>query len=272
MIFQKDVKKNIEYLKDHKKELIAEKYAQIKQADAFHAVCGYYEQDEEVSKRAVLSNWKDLKSIKVEAVINTTNLIDSHNDMHVPGIWDKSLKQNKNQIAHIQEHKSGEFGYIISDGEDLKVSVKNFTWKELGQPYSGTTQALVFDSTVHKERNEFMFGQYAKGFVKNHSVGMGYNEILLAVNDPDDRYWEEEYKTWEKYIGQAVNSEKAEDQGFFYVVTEAKVFEGSAVPMGSNHITPTNSVSAKIEVVPIKENTPNKDNKRKLELIKMRKQ
>tara|TARA_R110000822_G_scaffold80191_2_gene191271 strand:- start:30723 stop:31550 length:828 start_codon:yes stop_codon:yes gene_type:complete len=274
MIFQKDVKKNIQYLKDHKKELIAEKYTQIKQADAFQSVCGYYEKGEEVAKRNEVRNWKDLNSVKVEAVINTTNVIDSHSDLHVPGIWDKSLKQNANQMAHIQEHKSGQFDSIISDGEDLNVSVKNFTWKELGQPYSGKTQALVFDSVVHKDRNEFMFGQYAKGFVKNHSVGMGYDEFSLAVNDPDDKYWEKEYNTWKEYIGQAVNPEVAEDQGFFYVVTQAKAYEGSAVPMGSNHITPTNSVSAKTEETPVKDNTPseNKGNKKKLELIKMRKQ
>ena len=245
MKFQDDPKKNIEYLKNHKRKVIAEKYEQLKMADAFLSSCGFYEKESEVAKRDVLNDWQSLSAVKVEAIINTTNLIDSHMDMHVPGLWDKSLKKNVNQIAHIQEHKSGSFQHIISDGEDLDVSVKSFTWKELGYSYSGKTQALVFDSVVNKDRNEFMFSQYAKGFVKNHSVGMGYVNLELAVNDPDDRYWEKEFNTWEKYIGQAVNPEVAEEKGFFYVVTEAKAFEGSAVPMGSNHITPTNSVSAK---------------------------
>ncbi|KKK49589.1 hypothetical protein LCGC14_3133520, partial [marine sediment metagenome] len=42
-------------------------------------------------------------------------------------------------------------------------------WSELGFDFEGQTQALVFESTIKKERNEFMFKQYAKGFVKNHS-------------------------------------------------------------------------------------------------------
>ena len=40
------------------------------------------------------------------------------------------------------------------------------------------------------------------------------------------------------------NVEKANEDGFFYVVLEAKVIEGSAVPLGSNHITPTIGIEA----------------------------
>lgn len=43
----------------------------------------------------------------------------------------------------------------------------------------------------------------------------------------------------------AVNPEVAEEKGYFWAVTEAKVIEGSAVPIGSNWITPTLSVENK---------------------------
>jgi hypothetical protein len=72
--------------------------------------------------------------------------------------------------------------------------------------------------------------------VKNHSVGMQYVKLFLAVND--ERY-EEEFKVWEKYINLAVNKEVAIEYGYFWAVTEAKVIEGSAVPIGSNTYTPT---------------------------------
>jgi len=81
-----------------------------------------------------------------------------------------------------------------------------------------------------------MFDQYKDGNVKNHSVGMRYVDLQLAINDPD---YKEEFANWNKYIDDIVNREEAEAQGFFWPVKEAKVIEGSAVPLGSNWVTPT---------------------------------
>lgn len=129
-----------------------------------------------------------------------------------------------------------QFDKIISDGNDLEAFVKNMNWEELGFQYSGTTQALIFDSTLKKDRNNFMFNQYAKGFVKNHSVGMQYVQIELAVNDEQ---YEDEYKVWRTYFDKIANKEWAEYKGYFFAVREAKLIEGSAVPIGSNTATPT---------------------------------
>ena len=81
-----------------------------------------------------------------------------------------------------------------------------------------------------------MFKQYKQGRVKQHSVGMQYVKVAMAVND---KGFAEEYKTWNKYIDQIANREQAEQQGYFFAVTEAKVIEGSAVKRGSNWVTPT---------------------------------
>jgi len=89
-----------------------------------------------------------------------------------------------------------------------------------------------------------MFRQYANNYVTNHSVGMRYVKIFLAVNDAE---YIEENEVWNRYINSIVNAEIAIEKGYFYAVTEAKVIEGSAVPVGSNHITPTRSVTPKIE-------------------------
>ena len=42
--------------------------------------------------------------LSVLAVINTTNWLDSHEDVHVKGIWDNSLK-NDSGFMHLREHK-----------------------------------------------------------------------------------------------------------------------------------------------------------------------
>ena len=179
----------------------------------------------------------DINQIQVKAIINTTNILDSHGDVHLKGIWNKSIKENK-RIMHVQEHKSQEFDKIIASGDELKASVKDYSWKELGYDVEGKTQALVFDSTVKESRNPYMFEQYKNGYVNNHSVGMRYVKMDLAVNDKD---YEKEKGLYDKHIDSIANKSDAEDAGYFWVVSEAKVVEGSAVPSGSNPITPTMS-------------------------------
>jgi hypothetical protein len=58
----------------------------------------------------------------------------------------------------------------------------------------------------------------------------------------DDKDYGAEYEAWQKYYPIAVNKEVADNRGYFWVVKEAKVMEGSAVLCGSNHATPTLSV------------------------------
>jgi hypothetical protein len=38
---------------------------------------------------------EEIGQIKVKVVINTTNIIDSHNDCHIPNIWKKTLQEKK---------------------------------------------------------------------------------------------------------------------------------------------------------------------------------
>lgn len=229
-------KKLFEFLIENKKTLIAQKMNTVKNADAFTCmdITEQSTNKSDVDTEALLT--KD--EFTVKAVINTTNLMDSHKDVHIKGLWKKSLKENK-RIMHIQEHESSKFSSIIADGDDLKATAKTMTWKDLGYDMEGETQALVFESKVKKERNPYMFDQYAKGYVNNHSVGMRYVKMEMAVND--EKY-EKEYAVWQKHIDDIANKDEAEKNGYFFAVLEAKAVEGSAVPLGSNHITPTLSI------------------------------
>jgi hypothetical protein len=182
-------------------------------------------------------------SIQVRAIINTTNLMDSHKDVHLPGLWKKSLQESDRRLMHLQEHKM-EFDKIISDKKDLKVYTKTYSWKELGVKLEGNTEALVFDSTVKQKRNPYMFGMYKDGNVDNHSVGMQYVKMLMAVNDEE---YQQEFENWEKYYPEIANKEEADNTGYFFIVKEAKVIEGSAVPIGSNWATPTLDIKEPLE-------------------------
>jgi len=65
---------------------------------------------------------------------------------------------------------------------------------------------------------------------------MIYVNLVLCVDD--DEYGAEK-EAWVKYYPEIVNKKVADKQGHFWAVTEAKIIEGSAVPFGSNPITPT---------------------------------
>lgn len=231
-------------LRENKNTLIAQKKMITKQADAvIHYVQVENEKGETI--KATYSDTSVINQLKAELVINTTNLMDSHSDVHIKGIWNKSAKEQKNLLL-LQEHKMT-FDHIISDNVD--VSVKEVKWSDLGYSYKGTTEALTFDVLIDKQRNPFMFDQYAKGYVKEHSVGMRYVKMELAINS-DSKWDVEEKEIWDNYIDQVVNKEQAEEQGFFWAVLEAKIVEGSAVVKGSNFATPTINVEA------VKDDTP----------------
>ena len=232
----KTKKELFNFLVENKSSLIAQKKAQLKTADCvvFNPSVSLDITKTNANKANNPIDVKDIDSINVVAVINTTNLMDSHMDVHIPGLWNKSLSENKT-IMHLQEHRMA-FDKIISDGANLNAYTKNYSWGELGYGFEGDTEALIFESKVDKKRNEFMFNQYANGYVKNHSVGMRYIQLIFCINDKD---YGAEYEAWEKYFPIVANKEVAEDAGYFWAVKEAKVIEGSAVPLGSNFATPT---------------------------------
>jgi len=237
-----------EALKSNKKTLIATKKSSEKRADAVSY--GYIEtvSKNNIDKAIASADLPDTLDVKV--VINTTNFLDSHGDVHVKGIWNKSVADNKT-FLHLQEHER-DFDKVISDS--AKGYVQSMTWKQLGLPYEGKTEALIFESTIERLRNGFMLKQYANGWVKNHSVGMRYVQLELAINSEAD--YDKEYKQlWDEFYPSIANKEVADERGYFWVVKEAKIVEGSAVVMGSNSATPT--LENKEEVEPSKDTLDN---------------
>lgn len=172
--------------------------------------------------------------LKVVPVINTTNWFDSHWDVHIPGLWKKSLSDNKRSGFYLLESHGRGFDDVIAD--ECAGMTKTLSWKELGLDYNGNTEALLFNAIVEEDRNPKMYEQYAKKRVKNHSVGMQYVKLLTCINDDD---YPVQKENWDKYFPMIANGDEAEAEGFFWAVLEAKIMEGSAVLFGSNSATPT---------------------------------
>ena len=187
-----------------------------------------------------------LPKLVVKATSNTTNWFDSHRDVHIDGIWNKTLSDNgQNAFPHIQEHDY-DFENMIADGIDVKTYLENTTFKQLGFKYDGNTQALKFESLIDPNRNIFMYNQYANGWVKNHSVGMLYVNIVFCANS-EMQGMEDEKANYDKYYPQIANKQDVDQVGYFWAVLEAKLKEHSAVVFGSNCITPTDSVEIEAE-------------------------
>lgn len=219
------------YLKDNEADLVYSKKAEMKKADGFAFNIPLVK----TSKTEKASSDGD-GQIKRRLIINTTMVKDSHGDVHINGIWNKSVKENK-RIRHIREHKNG-FEHIIADKEDLKASVKKYSWRDLGVDADGETEALVFDSTIKQSRNPYMYGQYKDGHVDNHSVGMHYVSLRLAINSDEEGY-KENKAIFDEFIDDILNKDEVIKDGWYWAIYEAKAIEGSAVPDGSNWITPT---------------------------------
>ncbi len=226
-------------LRENKDTLIAQKKMITKEADTVCYMCIAENNKGEIIK-AESVDISSINTLKMDLVINTTNVMDSHSDVHLKGIWNKSLKEQKNLFL-LEEHKMS-FKTIITD--DVRASTKSMEWKDVGANFTGKTEALMFKVSAKKDRNPFMFEQYAKGFVNNHSVGMRYVKLDLALNS-ESKFDVEEKEVWDKHIVDVANKEDAEAQGFFWAVTEAKIIEGSAVPIGSNKFTPTLTIESK---------------------------
>lgn len=233
-------KETFDFLRRNKDTIKAMKKAEKKLADGVGGAF-YFNGDSESESKIIKANTfegdiEKTKRIKIIPVINTTNLLDSHMDVHIPKLWNRSVKDTSRPRILNQEHKGHEFDKVIADGIIPKVEL--VSWSELGFDWAGKTEALIYPTDVDKSRNDYMFKQYINGWVKNHSVEMYYIQLSLAMLS-DDKSDKAERDNWEEFRPQVINGDAADEAKYFWAVTEAKEVGGAAVPQGSNYATPT---------------------------------
>ncbi|MGG7470775.1 hypothetical protein ACVVIH_20485 [Chryseobacterium arthrosphaerae] len=233
-------------LSENKHLLKSQKKLQTKHSDSVAYSFAVNEKNEAVKSGEI--NVSEVNTLRVKIVVNSCNLFDSHSDVSINGSWNRTAKNNT-RVLLLEAHKA-QFDKIISDEIELKV--ESISWKDLGFDFDGKTDCLVFYATIRKDRNSFMFEQYAKGYVKEHSAGLRYVQIELAINS-EAEWNKEEKEVWDKYYPQIANKEDVDQYGYFWAVIEQKLMEGSAVVFGSNFATPT------ISVEPVTDTSTKKD-------------
>ena len=196
----------------------------------------------------------DLTTLDVTCIGNSANWIDSQLDMLLPDCWKKTIKERgtSGKIYHLRDHKQSTEGII---GKPSAFYSKDYSLAELGlEGFYGNTQCLVMDSTLMESLDEKLFALYSNKMIKQHSIGMQYVKLDLAINDPNSP---DEFAVWNKYFAQAINKDVATQCGYFWVVYEIKLLEVSAVLWGANELTPTIESENKSE--PLKDTQKNNE-------------
>lgn len=218
----------IKYLVKNKLELIDLKKSAIKQF--VDTPCSLVEESGLISKAT--QNNQDTDEVLYRTIIgNTYNWMDSHDDMHLNGLFAQSIKDRNGRIYHRHDHVNQLTAKV---GKFSQVYEQVVNWTDVGVNKIGQTMSLLGDSAIKKAYNQLIFDSYKDGEIDQHSVGMQYVKIFLCVNDRSEK---EEFDNWNKYFPLLGNPEKATNKGFFWAVKEAKLIEISCVTEGSNELT-----------------------------------
>jgi hypothetical protein len=182
-------------------------------------------------------------------VINTTKYLDFHNDVHLDGIWNKSAKEQKGKVYYVADHEL-KLQSVIAFPKDVEIKLMDVEWKDLGFNYTGKTQALIYKIAKDKLRMKAAIDVVEEKIPMQNSIRMQYVKIDLAVDSTEDEF-KEEKKLFDQVVEQIVNKDVAQERGYFWAVSEAKISqEGSMVLFGSNDATP---------LMQSKDNEPSKD-------------
>jgi hypothetical protein len=234
------------FLIANKDALIAQKKALPKYSDAVNYGSSFFvNKDGQIVKTEVGNIAPDASSVHARFVGNAAWWCDSQMDVLTDDSWSKTIKEGKGKI-HLHDHI---YRMDAQVGDVTKIYTQDVNLNELGLNKPGFTQCLVYESDVKKDYNLFVFNQYKAGKVNQHSIGLLYVKIELAINDAD---YEKEIDFWNKYIDKVINRDMVEEKGYFWIVTEIKLLECSAVLFGSNELTPTLDVKGGTEFQPLK--------------------
>lgn len=182
-----------------------------------------------------------LKGIKIDdnyyyIAVNTTRILDSHDDLHIDGIWNKSIKDQQYKNYLIADHDL-ELSKVIVKKEYVEMFVAKIPFALLGKDYDGETQALIYKVPKDKIINQVAKEWLESGDDIEASVRMQYVSLFFALDslNPEDAAAK---KNYDDYIDTIANKDDFEYIPYFFGIKEAKnVRESSLVVFGSNSVT-----------------------------------
>lgn len=233
------------FLKDNKKALMSQKKAVMKRCESVSVMPSYEMVDKDGTTKAVSGEAAipdTATSLIVESSANASMWCDTAMDVLLRDGGKKSIKERKGLIPHIHDHL---YETLAEVGDVMSIYYQDVPLKQFNIKKDGTVQILTFKTEIIKEYNPPIFEKYRKKKIRQHSIGLRYISLDLAINRPNDEYYEDEYKLWKKWIDQVINKEVPESMGYFWVVAEFMLLENSCVLIGANQLTSVLSTSEK---------------------------
>ena len=169
--------------------------------------------------------------------VNSTRVLDSHRDLHLDKMWNKSTKemQGKNYLVdtHILTLKT-----TLVKKEHIEMFTAIVPFSAVGKNYYGDTEVLIYKFLKSKLRDEDVKEWLESGDDIEASVKMRYTDIVLAMKS-QSKEDEAELKNYNNYISLIANKDDFEDDIlYFWAIKQAmNVHEASLVPFGSNSST-----------------------------------
>lgn len=182
-------------------------------------------------KSAGLNSVKDVDFSKrtVTGVLNTYYWIDSDIDMLVPGVAKRTINNsgpNSSAIAKIKHQADHKLDTEHIVGRFTVLEEKQIEYKDV----------LYFESEIpNTSRGNDHLMNYQNGIYDQHSIGFRYVAYEKAdINSANQAIRE----NWTKYYPLALNKEVADQEGYFWIIKEIQLYEGSVVMFGANELTP----------------------------------
>ena len=247
-------------LREHKKQII-----DIKCSTVYKSVekgASLYARPIDISKldESVKSKFSD-DDKNWNIAVNTTKILDSHMDLHVDGLWNKTKKEQRYKNYLVDSHVMSIQTTIAKKG-DVDIITSKVPFSVLGYDYDGNTEALIYvipkDKIIDSKAKDWL----ESGDPIESSVRMQYVKIELAMDskNPND---ENEKKLYDEWIGQIANKKEFDEIYYFWVVKEAKnIGESSLVLAGSNYVTGVLNTKENTDEPLQSTHTENKENSR----------
>lgn len=180
----------------------------------------------------------DSMSKTADIVLNTYLYVDHEQDVLLPGCASKSIQENgpqsnskKPKIKFCKDHVMT----VDSPGRFLLIKEERINNEE---------KLWARPEFYDDEIGMGLYERYLKGGIDQHSIGFRYMKIMMATREKGEGFEYDSQENWNKWIGKLINPEKAEEKGFFFIVPEIKLFEGSAVSWACNEKTEVLSVKS----------------------------
>lgn len=196
-----------------------------------------------ISQENIVKALETNKAFKMDSdyyyfAVNSSNVLDSHGDLHVKGNWDKTVKEQQKKVYLVFDHQLKR-SEIIAMKEDIELLTAEIPFSLIGKDYEGDSYVLIYKVAKNKIANKEAKEWLESGYSFEASVRMQYVKIELAINSKD-KGSEKEKAVYDKYIGQIANAKEFKEIDYFWIVVEAKnVSESSLVMFGSNSATGT---------------------------------